>query len=79
MRKKRKCEACGGAFMYKIQNSAYERENRYLLTWPYCSYKHYLVIEDGRLIDQEKGSKYLKNLPAIPIPTQPWLEIFSKE
>jgi len=79
MRKKRKCENCGGAYVFTIQNSYFERENRYLLSCPYCKHPHYLVIEDGRLIENDKASKYLKKLPAVRIPTQSWLELIPKD
>jgi hypothetical protein len=68
MRKKRKCESCGGVYTHEIRNSAFESENRFILTCPYCQRPLYLVIEDRRLINQEKASKYLKNLPPNKIP-----------
>ncbi len=79
MRKKRKCESCGGAYSYQIRNSAFESENRFILTCPYCKQPHYLVIEDGRLIDEEKASKYLRNLPATKIPTRSWYELLKRD
>lgn len=78
MQKKRKCESCGGAYTFNILSSAFERESRYILLCPYCKTPHHLVIEDGRLIDQDKASKYLKNLPAAEISTQPWFEFLKK-
>ena len=75
MRKKRKCEKCGGAYQFNIQNSAFESENRFILVCPLCQHPHYLVIEDGRLIDQDKASKYLKELLATEIQTQTWFEL----
>lgn len=79
MRKNRKCESCGGAYTYEIRNSAFEGEHRFILKCPYCDHPHYLVIEDGRLIDQKEASKYLKNLPATQVHTQPFLELLKKD
>ena len=79
MRKNRKCASCGGAYTFEIRNSAFERDDRYILSCPYCRYAHYLVIEDGRLINEEKAGKYLKDLVATNIPTEPWLELLKKD
>lgn len=65
--------------MFEIQNSAFEIENHYILLCPYCRQALYLVIEDGRLINEEKASIYLKDLPATKIPTEPWFELLKKD
>jgi hypothetical protein len=65
--------------MFQIRNSAFERENRYVLSCPYCKKAHFIIIEDGRLVDEDKASKYLKDLPAAKLQTEAWLELLTKE
>ena len=65
--------------MFNIRNSAFERDSRYILSCPYCKQAHYIIIEDGRLLDEDKASKYLKGLPATKIQTEAWFELFLKE
>ena len=71
--------SCGGAYMFVIRNSAFERDGRYVLSCPYCKQAYYIIIEDGRLLDEDKASKHLKNLPVTRISTQSWFELLKED
>ncbi|MHA1971865.1 MAG: hypothetical protein ACTSW1_02660 [Candidatus Hodarchaeales archaeon] len=75
MEKRKKCKKCGGAYIFNIPSSFFEREQRLSLKCPYCESKTIMVIEDGTLLEEEKANPYLKKLPAINLVTRPWFQL----
>ena len=77
MQKKKKCLTCGGAFIFNIPNSFFDREEHLSMKCPYCQLTVSFYIEDGKLIEESEAKPYLKNLTKKQIHTRPWLKFHS--
>ena len=75
MQKKKKCQNCGGAFVFNIPNSFFQREEHLSLNCPYCRVIVSFFIEDGLLIAESNASPYLKQLPEKRISAKPWVKL----